>query len=181
MHPRRFAMLVAALALGVLALPSAAKAEQFCYGDIAAIEATPERDTGVTYEFTCREPVRAFSFTTSVRLSAFDVAADVFDPEAQGGAIRGDDRFSECEGAIPSYGFTCGTGINTGLGRFTRATFDTESAPCTRDKSNHIALAAWVTVQNVTNGRLSGPFPLGKPKGCAAPATKAKKKKAKKS
>jgi hypothetical protein len=56
MHPRRFATLVAALALGVLALPSAAKAEQFCYGDIAAIEATPERDTGVTYEFTCREP-----------------------------------------------------------------------------------------------------------------------------
>jgi hypothetical protein len=112
MHPRRFATLVAALALGVLALPSAAKAEQFCYGDIAAIEATPERDTGV----------------------------------------------------------------NQGLGRFTRASFDTDASPCARDKANRIALAAWVTVQNVNNGRLSGPFPLGKPKGCAAPAKKAKKK-----
>ena len=176
MHPRRFAMLVAALALGVLALPSAAKAEQFRYGDIASIEATPERDTGVTYEFTCREPVKAFSVTTSVRLSAFDVAADVFDPEAQGGAIRGDDRFSECEGAIPSYGFTCGTGGNSGFGRPTRATFDTELSPCARDKSNRVALIAWVTVLNNTNGRLSGPFPLGKPKGCAAPAKKPKKK-----
>ena len=57
MHPRRFAPLVAALALAVLALPSAAHAEQFCYGDIKPMEATPERDTGVTYEFTCREPV----------------------------------------------------------------------------------------------------------------------------
>jgi len=180
MHPRRFAMLVAALTLGVLALPSAAKAEQFCYGDIAAIEATPERDTGVTYEFVCREPVKAFAVTTSVKLSAFDVAADVFDPESAGGAIRGDDRFSECEGAIPSYGFTCGTGGNSGFGRPTRATFDTELSPCARDKSNRIALAAWVTVQNVSNGRLSGPFPLGKPKGCAAPAKKAKKKAKKK-
>jgi hypothetical protein len=176
MHPRRFATLVAALALGVLALPSAAKAEQFCYGDITPVEATPERDTGVAYEFTCREPVRAFSVTTSVKLSAFDVAADVFDPPAAGGAIRGDDRFSECEGAIPSFGFTCGTGGNMGFGRWTRATFDTDLAPCARDRSNHIALAAWVTVQNLTNGRLSGPFALGKPKGCAAPAKKAKKK-----
>jgi hypothetical protein len=174
MHPRRFAMLVAALALGVLALPSAARAEQFCYGDVKPIEATPERDTGVGYQFTCREPVKAFSLTTSVRLSAFDVAADVFDPDAIGGAIRGDDRFSECEGSIPSYGFTCGTGQNTGLGRFTRAGFDTEASPCARDRSGHVALQAWIVVQNVNNGRLSGPFDLGKPKGCA-PAKKAKK------
>jgi hypothetical protein len=175
MHPRRFAPLVAALALAVLALPSAAQAEQFCYGNITSIEATPERDTGVTYEFSCREPVKAFNLATTVRLSAFDVAADVFDPQAAGGAIRGDDRFGECEGGIPSYGFSCGTGGNLGLGRFTRATFDTESDPCGRDSTNHIALKAWIVVAGA-NGKLAGPFVLGKPKGCAKPAKKAKAK-----
>jgi hypothetical protein len=176
MHLRRFAPLVAALALGVLALPSAASAEQFCYGNIKPIEATAERDTGVTYEFSCREPVKAFSLTSTVKLTAFDVAADVFDPAAIGGAIRGDDRFSECEGGVPSYGFTCGTGGNLGLGRFTRAAFDTETDPCGRDKSGHIALSSSVVVENA-NGRLSGPFVLGKPKGCPAPVKKAKSKK----
>ena len=47
MHPRRFAPLVAALALVVLALPSAAQAAAVCYGNIKPMEATPERDTGV--------------------------------------------------------------------------------------------------------------------------------------
>jgi hypothetical protein len=176
MHLRRFAPLVAALALALLALPSAAQAEQFCYGNIKPMEATPERDTGVAYEFSCREPVKAFNLATSVRLSAFDVAADVFDSAATGGAIRGDDRFSECEGDIPSFGFSCGTGINQGLGRFTRASFDTETDPCARDKSNHIALKAWIVVAG-NNGKLSGPYVLGKPQGCAKPAKKAKAKK----
>ena len=172
MHPRRFAPLVAALALVVLALPSAAQAEQFCYGNIKPIAATPERDTGVTYEFTCREPVKAFNVTTTSSLSAFDVSADVFDPEASGGAIRGDDRFGECEGGIPSFGFSC-AGVNSGFGRFTRAGFDTESDPCGRDATNHIALKASLVVAGA-NGKLAGPFNLGKPKGCAKPARKAK-------
>jgi hypothetical protein len=175
MHLRRFAPVVAALALGVLALPSAASAEQFCYGNIKPIEATAERDTGVSYEFTCREPVKAFNLTSTVRLSAFDVAADVFDPAAEGGAIRGDDRFGECEGGIPSFGFSCGTGGNLGFGRFTRASFDTESDPCGRDATKHIALKAAIVVASA-NGKLAGPFMLGKPKGCPAPAKKSKHK-----
>jgi hypothetical protein len=174
MHLRRFAPLVAALALGVVALPSEARAEQFCYGDIKPITATPERDTGVAYEFTCREPVKAFNIATTTKLSAFDVAADVFDPDSGGGAIRGDDRFSECEGSIPSFGFSCGTGINSGFSRWTRASFDTENDPCAKNSTNHIALQASVVVANV-NGKLSGPFILGKPKGCPKPV-KAKKK-----
>jgi hypothetical protein len=168
MHPRRFAPLVAALALAVLALPSAAQAEQFCYGNIKPMEATPERDTGVAYEFTCREPVKAFNVSTTTQLAAFDVAADVFDPESAGGAIRGDDRFSECEGDIPSFGFSCGTGGNLGFGRFTRAGFDTTSDPCARDATNHIALKASLVVANA-NGKLAGPYNLGKPKGCPKP------------
>jgi hypothetical protein len=177
MHLRRFAPLVAALALGVLALPSAAQAEQFCYGAIKPMKATAERDTGVGYEFTCREPVKAFSLTSTTMLSAFDVAADVFDPDSGGGAIRADDRFGECEGSIPSYGFTCGTGGNAGFGRFTRASFDTESDPCGRDGTNHIALKASIVVANA-NGKLSGPYILGKPKGCPKPK-KPKKAKSK--
>jgi hypothetical protein len=173
MHLRRFAPLVAALALGVVALPSEARAEQFCYGDIKPIEATPERDTGVTYEFTCREPVKAFNVTTTTKLSAFDVAADVFDPDSGGAAIRADDRFGECEGGIPSYGFSC-SGLNNGFSRWTRATFDTETDPCGKDATNHIALKASIVVAGL-NGKLSGPFVLGKPKGCPKPV-KAKKK-----
>jgi hypothetical protein len=172
---RRFAPLVAALVLGVLALPSAAQAEQFCYGGIKPIKATPERDTGVAFEFTCREPVKAFNVTSTTMLSAFDVSADVFDPDSGGGAIRGDERFGECEGSIPSYGFSCASGINSGFGRFTRATFDTETDPCGKDATNHIALRASVVVANA-NGKLSGPYILGKPKGCPKPTKKAKSK-----
>jgi hypothetical protein len=175
MHLRRFAPLVAALALGVLALPSAARADQFCYGDIKPIAPTAERDTGVNYEFTCRELVKAFNITTTTQLTGFDVSADVFDPEASGGAIRPDDRFGECEGDIPSFGFNCGSGQNSGFGRFTRAGFDTMTDPCGRDSTGHIALRASLVVENA-NGKLSGPYDLGKPKGCG-PAKKTKKTK----
>jgi hypothetical protein len=115
--------------------------------------------------------VKAFNLATTTQLSAFDVSADVFDPESAGGAIRGDDRFGECEGDIPSFGFSCGTGGNLGFGRFTRAGFDTMSDPCGRDATKHIALKASIVVANA-NGKLSGPYNLGKPKGCAKPKRK---------
>jgi hypothetical protein len=72
-------------------------------------------------------------------------------------------------------GSTAAPASNSGFGRFTRAGFDTMTDPCGRDATNHIALKASLIVENA-NGKLSGPYNLGKPKGCAKPAKKAKAK-----
>jgi hypothetical protein len=174
LHARRFVPLVAALALTALAVPSAARADdQFCYGDISPIAATPDRETGVNYEFTCRNAINGYVISSSRKLAAFDAAADVFDPGADG-AIRGDDRFNECVGALPSFGFSC-AGVNSGFGRFTRATFDTDKDPCGRDAARHLGLNVALVVEGL-DGKLAGPFELGTPKGCAKPAKKPKAK-----
>lgn len=164
-----------ALALTALALPAAASAnDQFCYGKTTQIPATTERDTGSAYEFVCREPVKAFALSTTVPTFSFDASADVFDPPENGGGIRGDDRFGECEGEIPAHGFSC-TGTYNGFGRIVRGTFDTKDAACTRDRSGRAAMRTSLTVLN-TDGKLST-YPLGRPQGCPArvKTTKARK------
>src|SRR5262245_10090481 len=92
-----------ALALGVvaaalvLALPSAASAEQSRHGKRKKLPKTADQTTGVSYEFGCAEPATGFFLISSRELISFGVTADVFDSAADGGAIRGDDRFGECE------------------------------------------------------------------------------------
>jgi hypothetical protein len=176
MKSARLMGLAAALAVA-LALPAAARAsdDQSCYGKLAPIAKSAERDTGVTYTFVCGQPVKAFGITTNVQTSSFDVAADVFDPKDQGGAIRGDDRFGECIGGLPGYGFTC-AGAYSALGRVVTATFDTMDDPCARDASRHVILRGGLIVENA-NGTLGGPYDLGKITGCPKPAkAKAQKK-----
>ena len=169
-------LLLLALA-GAFAIPSAAQAadSQFCYGKVTPIEPTAERDTGANYEFSCAEPVKAFAITTTELLAAFDVSADVFDGSTAGGALRGDDRFNECEGDIPGVGFTC-AGTYNAFGRVVKATFDGMDSPCKRDASRHVAMRTSLVVQS-PSGKLSGPFDLGRTKGCPKPTKAVKKSK----
>jgi hypothetical protein len=154
-----------ALALA-LALPSAARAadDQFCYGGVKPIKPDTERDTGASYEFSCRAAITGFVLMSTSQLASFDVTADVFNSPGEGGALRGDDRFGECEGELPSYGFRC-TGTYTGLGRFVRASFDGVESPCARDSAGHVQARYSLVVVNQT-GKVAGPYELGKPKGC---------------
>lgn len=148
-----------------LAQPSIAAAEQACYGSTKTLPVTQERASGVGYEFACSEPAKAFFLLTTVELSSFDVSADVFDPASAGGAIRGDDRFGECEGEIPSTGFGCAGTYGAG-GRLVRGTFDTDGSACARDKrTRKVLLHATLIVEGAT-GKLSGPYELIKPNGC---------------
>ena len=169
-------LLLLALAAAA-AIPSAAQAadSQFCYGKVTPIEPTAERDSGANFEFSCAEPVKAFALTTTEQLVSFDVAADVFDGTASGGALRGDDRFNECEGDIPGFGFTC-TGAYNGFGRVVKATFDGMESPCKRDASRHVALRTSLVVMS-PSGKLSGPFSFGRTSGCPKPAKAVKKRK----
>jgi hypothetical protein len=173
------ALCVSALALAV-ALPAAAQAadEQSCYGKITPIEKTTERDAGVDYEFVCAQAIKSFAVTTNVQTTSFDVSADVFDPKELGGDLRGDDRFGECEGDLPGFGFTC-AGAYGGFGRVVKATFDTMDDPCARDAGRHVITRALVVTES-TSGKLSGPFDLNKINGCPKPA-KAKTQSRKKS
>lgn len=166
-----------ALVAGLTVPSSASAADQLCYGSIAPIEVTADREAGVDYEFACREPVSSFFLVSSQELSAFDVSSEVFDP-GQDGGIRGDDRFAECEGDLPGYGFGC-TGVYSGFGRLIRASFDTTDPACARDpKSNRLKLSAQIIVGD-SKGKLSGPYRLARPKACnrapfLAPAAKPK-------
>lgn len=166
---------LSALAVAV-ALPSAAQAadDMTCYGKLTAAK-TAERDTGVAYQWACNQAVKTFALVTTVPTASFDATADVFDPKELGGALRGDDRFGECEGELPGLGFTCGTGSYGGFSRVTKGEFDTMDDPCARDADRHLRLAASLIVES-TSGKLSGPFFLGKVSGCPKPAKPAKAK-----
>lgn len=162
---RLVSLLGAALALALLALPAAARADdQSCGGTLKPIAKTADRDTGVAYQFRCALPISAFALVTTTELTGFDVSADVFDPASAGGGIRGDDRLGECVGDIPSYGFFC-TGKYSGQGRIIRSAFDATDNPCARTADGDLKLRASVVVLN-TSGKLSGPFQLSKPRGC---------------
>lgn len=166
-------VLLASVAVA-LAAPSAAQADnQFCYGKVTPIEVTAERDTGATYEFACRESIKGFAISTTQPLAGFDVSADVFDAAAAGGALRGDDRFGECEGDLPGVGFTC-AGTYAAQGHIVRAGFDGMDSPCARDASRHVAMRTSIIVVSAA-GKLSGPFDLGRTSGCPKPAKKARK------
>lgn len=169
------AVVLGALAVAV-ALPAVAQAsdDQSCYGKLTPAM-TAERDTGVAYEWVCTQPVKSFALVTNVQTASFDVTADVFDPKELGGGLRGDDRFGECEGDLPGFGFTCGTGGYGGFGRVTKAQFDAMDNPCARDARRHVILAGSLIVASPT-GKLSGPFALGKITGCPKPAKPAKSK-----
>ena len=170
------AKVVAVLAFAVaLALPPASHAAnpQFCEGSVTAIKADTERDTGANYQFTCRAPITGFAFVDTAEISGFDVSADVFDSPGQGGNLRGDDRFGECEGDIPSFGFIC-NGTYGALGRIVKGSFDGSASPCVRDASRHLSARYSIVVVN-TGGKVAGPYELGRTKGCPKPAKKAKK------
>jgi F0F1-type ATP synthase membrane subunit c/vacuolar-type H+-ATPase subunit K len=161
-----------------LAQPSAAAADQACFGTMKKLPVRSERDTGVGYEFSCSEPAKAFFLLTTSELSFFDVSADVFDSAANGGAIRGDDRFGECEGTLPSAGFGCAGTYSAG-GRLVRGSFDTAGSPCARNpKTRKVMLHAALIVEGAT-GKLSGPFDLLKPAGCPKAKTAKRHKRAK--
>ena len=162
---RRLASLVGALALALLALPAAARADdQSCGGTLKPIAKTADRDTGVTYQFRCALPITGFALVTTTELTGFDVSADVFDSDSAGGGIRGDDRFGDCAGDIPSYGFRC-AGTYSGKSRFIRSAFDTTANPCARASDRELKLRASVIVLN-KGGKLSGPYQLSRPRGC---------------
>jgi hypothetical protein len=177
-RPLVFALVAFAFALA-LALPSASRAadDQFCYGSVKPIKPDAERDTGAAYEFSCRQAISGFALLSTTGIVSFDVAADVFDSAGEGGAIRGDDRFGECEGDLPSFGFHC-SGTYTGIGRFVRATFDGVDSPCARDAGGHVSARYTLVVVNKT-GKIGGPFDLGKPKHCPKVKKAKKTKKAK--
>ncbi|MBA2516860.1 MAG: hypothetical protein H0V22_06025 [Solirubrobacterales bacterium] len=154
-----------ALTAGLTVPSSAAAADQFCYGSIKPIEVTEERESGVSYQFACREAVRSFLVVSSQELSAFGVDAEVYDPDSGGGAIRPDDRFGECEGETPGYGFGC-SGTYSAFGRVIRGSFDTTDPACSRDpRTNKLTLSSMVIVGDA-KGKLSGPYKLARPKDC---------------
>ncbi len=177
MYRAKVVALALALVAIALALPSASNAAdpQFCEGNVTAIKADAERDTGANYQFSCRAPITGFAFIDTAEISSFDVSADVFDSPAQGGAIRGDDRFGECEGDIPSFGFRC-NGTYGALGRVVKGSFDGSASPCARDASRHLSARYSIVVVN-TGGKVAGPYELGRTKGCPKPAKKVKKHK----
>jgi len=166
---------LSALAMAV-ALPAAAHAadEQSCYGKLTQAKSA-ERGTGVEYQWVCAAAVKSFTVVTSTQTSSFDATADVFEAKENGGNLSGTDRFGECEGEFPGWGFTCATGGYGGFGRVTKGMFDTMAGPCKRDASRHLILRASLVVVGST-GKASGPFDLGKVTGCPKPAKKAKHK-----
>jgi hypothetical protein len=150
-----------------MAMPGSAFAvsDQFCYGSIVKEEATQEQDTPVSYTFACRESSKHMLVQFTTQIASFDATVDVFGPD---GALRPDDRWADCTGELPGFGFGC-TGTYTGaLGRMTKGVIETFEDPCARDPQTHHLLLRASVVLDGPKGDLSGPYDLGSVRGCPA-------------
>jgi len=168
------ASLLVALAL---ALPAAASAEQNCVGHVARLAPTDDDTFPVEYKFLCYEPIKGFVLASSKEMTGFNITADVFGTD---GVISGTDRFAECEGELPGLGFTC-AGTYTAGNKLITSTFAMSEDPCVLPRPS-----TWIAVEAATTAaKLSGPFDLGRPRGCPKATKKtdkvAKKKSTKKS
>jgi hypothetical protein len=143
-----------------LALPAGASAEQNCVGSVTKLAGTEEDAFPVAYKFLCYEPVKGFLLGSTAEIESFGTTADVFDPT--GANLDPTDRFAECEGEIPGLGFAC-AGTYGAKNKLVKGQYAMSTDPCVASPRP----SAWLVVASATTAvKLSGPFDLGRPRGC---------------
>jgi hypothetical protein len=153
--------LATALAAGALGLPAGASASPAlsCHGHTEAVKG-PGAEDALVYKFGCSEPITGFSLVSSRQLSFFEVSAEVFAAPQPGQPLEQDPKDGfECSGDIPGFGLSCNGGYQSG-GRFIQGGYVIDRAVCQEDRPT----ASIVVVG--ADGKLVGPFALGRPQGC---------------
>jgi hypothetical protein len=121
-------------------------------------------DHGITYAFACTQNVRSFTVITTRPVDAF--AVDTLSVNAQTHATG---VIFLCEGLIPGDGVNCAGDKTTDLnkaGYVMRGNLGVDAGPCSYDSTAPGLFNASLIVADAT-GKMSGPFPLRRPSGCA--------------
>lgn len=182
------AALATAIALLLVLQPAASPADVNlnnldCQGHIGkGTPATDEvGDANVGYSFACNGPITGFSLLSSKEIGGYETETFGLDPKT--GGPYPSDSFS-CNGGLPGYGINC-----NGFAGFTdnakleydpsqksyvliKGNFSIDGGLC--DEPRPDVVLTVMTATKAANGNvvqaISGPYGLGRPRGC--PATK---------
>jgi len=183
--PVRLALLALTTALLALSLQAqgalAADAPQStnpnnlgCKGTLARGVAVPgDDDTQVEYRFGCTGPIVGYSIQPQIGNSGFGDSALVYD--YTGLSAVSTDSFT-CAGNIPGFGFNC-VGVSARPWQIISGQFGIASKLCAEPRVDALLTVVSVTVDSKTakaTTGISGPFELGRPRGC--PTSKNDKK-----
>lgn len=177
------AAVAAAAVLVLVLLPSAGADVNLnnldCQGHIAKGE--PEKDevddTNVGYTFACNGPITGYSILSSKEVQGYET--EVFGIDAKTGAPYPNDSFS-CTGDLPGYGLNC-----NGFAGFLnnadltydpsqktyvtiKGNFSIDGALCDEPRTD-VVLTVMTATKNASGGivqAISGPYGLGRPRGC---------------
>ncbi|MDX6728844.1 MAG: hypothetical protein QOK49_3649 [Baekduia sp.] len=165
-------LLAAVLALTVWAPTAGANANANnydCGGHIEAGKPAPgDDDTQVRYVFACGGPITGYQIQPQLGDTGFSTDVSVFD--LQNNPVT-TDSFT-CNGDFPGYGINC-VGKYTGnqyakvIGQFSIAT-----ALCAEPRVDPLLTVTYATADSkgVVTQYISGPYDLGRPRGCPASA-----------
>jgi hypothetical protein len=161
-------LLLAVLALAVsapLAGASANPNNYDCGGHIEAGKPQPGDDsTQVQYVFACGGPITGYQIQPQIGDTGFSTDVSVFDLK---GAPIVTDSFT-CNGDFPGWGFNC-VGKYTGdqYGKIT-GTFSIDGKLCDEPRVDPLVTVVYATAdaKGVVTQAISGPYDLGRPRGC---------------
>jgi hypothetical protein len=164
--------IVGCLAL-LLAAPALSRADESnpnnlnCLGSIAKGEAEEEAvGNAVAYSFYCNGPITGYQLQSQVPLAGVGGAALVSKLEAgvkAGPALK--DTFS-CSGEIPGYAANCVGLAKTGY-ELIGGQFSVEKKLCAEPRVDPLLTVTYAYLEKgVVTQAISGPFDLGRPKGC---------------
>lgn len=163
------AVLAAVLSLG--GSPGRALADQnpnniACHGFVQ--KGNPDADdptaTQVAYTFGCNAPITGYQVQPQYEVQGLET--EVFAVDGTTKQVVPTDAFS-CFGDIPGYGVNC-TGTYGGHYRQVKGSFSIDRPLCAEPRVDPVVTVTWATADatgKVTQ-YLSGPFDLGRPRGC---------------
>jgi hypothetical protein len=157
----------------LLAAPAISRADESnpnnlnCLGSIAKGEAEEESvGQPVAYSFYCNGPITGYQLQSQVPLAGVGGAplVSALDTGAKAGAAL-KDTFS-CSGEIPGYAANCVGLAKTGY-ELIAGQFSTEKKLCAEPRVDPLLTVTYAYLEKgAITQAISGPFDLGRPKGC---------------
>jgi hypothetical protein len=171
-----------ALALALLAVPSATKADSNpdnydCRGHIEKGDPAPgDDDPQVKYVFGCSGPITGYQIQADQPIGSFDTAPIAIDGT---GAAVPSDSFS-CNGDIPGLGVNC---VGVYSGKFVNNSyekvigqFSISDEICAEPRVDPLLTVVYATADRTgkVTQHIAGPYDLGRPHGCKPTARSGK-------
>jgi hypothetical protein len=163
--------LVGCLALA-LALPAVGRAEESnannlsCLGSLAKGQVEEGMTNPVAYDFYCDGPITGYQLQSQVPVEVIGAAPLVSTLEAgvkAGPALK--DTFS-CSGEIPGWALNCVGSTKAGY-ELIAGQFSVEKTVCAEPRVDTLLTVTYAYLEKgVVTQAISGPFDLGRPKGC---------------